>query len=111
MNRMEMALQCAPQHGPPGLGDPEQAVRMMANMSPHLSDAKKPALAALITTAVVKTTHLMGVQALRLTQQCLSHDGAMQAKHLAATEREVRRVDKARRGVLLNKGSPGRPAE
>ena len=84
---------------------------MMANMSAHLPDTKQPALAALITTAVVKTTHLMGVQALCLTQQCLSHDGAMQMKHLAATAREVRRADKARRGVLLNKGSPDRPAD
>ena len=54
---METALQCAPQHGPPGLGDPEQAVGMMATMSPHLLDTKQPALAALMTTAVEKITY------------------------------------------------------
>ena len=63
-----MALQCAPQHGPPGLGDLEQVVGMMVNMSAHLSDTKQPALAALMTIAAAKITHLIGVEALHHNQ-------------------------------------------
>ena len=39
----------------------------MANMNAHLADTKQPALAALLTTAVVKITHMIGVAALHRT--------------------------------------------